>query len=372
MNDEMIRPADAQKLTILMLTLGISVVFIALVSDSLIALFLGAVFSALAYPLFKKVTSWLGGRKGPAAVLTLVILILIVLIPALILLDLIAVQAYDLTQDAMPWLEKQLKNPEALSITIPDWVPFRDKIDSSGPQIAAKLGELAGKVGGYLVSALSAATTGAAGFFLDLFIMLYAMFFFLRSGPPLVEKLMTYPPLSPEIQNRLIEMELSVARATIKGTVVIGLVQGALGGIGFWAVGIQGAAFWAATMAVASVIPSVGTALVWVPAVAYLLITGQGRGRHRPAVVVRHSGRRHRQYSAPDPGRRRHRDPGYPHPHQHLRRSGDVRLPRSPHRAGDCLALRHGVGHLLRNIPRPGRGRGGAGRGAGGHRLTRG
>ena len=275
MNDEMIRPADAQKLTILMLTLGISVVFIALVSDSLIALFLGAVFSALAYPLFKKVTSWLGGRKGPAAVLTLVILILIVLIPALILLDLIAVQAYDLTQDAMPWLEKQLKNPEALSITIPDWVPFRDKIDSSGPQIAAKLGELAGKVGGYLVSALSAATTGAAGFFLDLFIMLYAMFFFLRSGPPLVEKLMTYPPLSPEIQNRLIEMELSVARATIKGTVVIGLVQGALGGIGFWAVGIQGPAFWAATMAVASVIPSVGTALVWVPAVAYLLVTGK-------------------------------------------------------------------------------------------------
>ena len=275
MNDELIRPAEAQKVTILILTLGISVVFVALVSDSLIALFLGAVFSGLAYPFYKKVTSWLGGRKGPAAVLTLVILILIVLLPALGMLDLIAVQAYDLTQGAMPWLEKQLQNPEGLSITIPDWVPFRDKIDSSGPQIAAKLGDLAGKVGGYLVSALSAATTGAAGFFLDLFIMLYAMFFFLRSGPPLVEKLMTYPPLSPEIQARLMEKGLSVTRATIKGTVVIGLVQGALGGIAFWAVGIQGAAFWAATMAVASVIPSVGTALVWVPAVAYLLITGQ-------------------------------------------------------------------------------------------------
>ena len=92
-------------------------------------------------------TSWLGGRKGPAAALTLLILILIVLIPALVLLDLIAVQAYQLTQEAVPWLEKSLENPEDLSIPIPDWVPFRDKIDSSGPQIAAKLGELAGMVG---------------------------------------------------------------------------------------------------------------------------------------------------------------------------------------------------------------------------------
>ena len=275
MKNDLIRSLQAQKLTILFLTLGISAVFIALVSDSLVALFLGAVFSALAYPLYKKVTSWLGGRKGPAAIVTLVILILIVLIPAMIMLDLVAIQAYELTQGAMPWIEKQLQNPEEFSVPIPEWVPFRDKIDSSGPHIAAKLGELAGRIGGYLVSALSAATTGAAGFFLDLFVMLYAMFFFLRSGPQLVEKLMTYPPLSPEIQNRLIEMELSVARATIKGTVMIGLVQGALGGIGFWAVGIQGAAFWGATMAVASVIPSVGTALVWVPAVAYLLFTGE-------------------------------------------------------------------------------------------------
>ena len=54
MNDELIRPAEAQKATILILTLGISVVFVALVSDSLIALFLGAVFSGLAYPSTKK------------------------------------------------------------------------------------------------------------------------------------------------------------------------------------------------------------------------------------------------------------------------------------------------------------------------------
>ena len=275
MNDELFSPEGAQRTTILMLTLLISAAFVVLIRNFLVALFLGAVFSSLAYPLYTKILSWLHGRKGAAAAVTLLILILIVLLPALGMLDLIANQAYELTQEAMPWLEQKLQNPEELSISIPDWVPFHSKIDNSGPQIATKLGELAGKAGGYLVKGLSAATKGTASFFLNLFVMLYAMFYFLRGGPPLVEKLMSYPPLSPAIQRRLLEKGQSVTRATIKGSVVIGLVQGALGGISFAVVGIQGAAFWGAAMALASLIPSVGTALVWVPAVIYLLVTGQ-------------------------------------------------------------------------------------------------
>jgi predicted PurR-regulated permease PerM len=275
MNDEQTRPAGAQNFTILMLTLLISAVFVVLVRNFLLALFLAAVFASLAYPLYTKVLSRLHGRQGAAAAVTLLILILIVLLPSLGMLDLIAIQAYGLTQEAVPWLEQKLQNPDELSITIPDWIPFRGEIESSGPQIATKLGELAGKTGAYLVKGLSAATKGTASFFLNLFVMLYAMFYFLRSGPPLVEKMLSYPPLSPAIQKRLIEKGLSVTRATIKGTLVIGLLQGALGGISFAVVGIQGAAFWGAAMALASVVPSVGTALVWVPAVIYLLVTGQ-------------------------------------------------------------------------------------------------
>jgi predicted PurR-regulated permease PerM len=84
-----------------------------------------------------------------------------------------------------------------------------------------------------------------------------------------------YTPLPREVQALLIGKGLSVTRATLKGTVVIGLVQGALGGAAFAVAGIQGAAFWGAVMAVASVIPSVGTAIVWIPAVIYLFVTGE-------------------------------------------------------------------------------------------------
>jgi predicted PurR-regulated permease PerM len=67
----------------------------------------------------------------------------------------------------------------------------------------------------------------------------------------------------------------SVTRATIKGTLVIGMIQGALAGLGFWVAGIDGAAFWGTVMVVLSIVPGIGAALVWVPAVIYLFVTGQ-------------------------------------------------------------------------------------------------
>jgi predicted PurR-regulated permease PerM len=66
-----------------------------------------------------------------------------------------------------------------------------------------------------------------------------------------------------------------VARATIKGTFVVGLVQGGLAGLGFAVAGIEGSAFWGTIMVVLSIIPGIGTALIWVPAVIYLFVVGK-------------------------------------------------------------------------------------------------
>lgn len=275
MNNSLMGPFGGQKLTVLLITLAITALFLVLIWDFLIALFLAAVFSGLAYPFYKKILDRMPTHKGGAASLTLLLLTLVVLLPGLGMLNLIAIQAYELSQEVVPWIEQRMENPEELSLSLPSWVPFHGQIENSGPQVAAKLGELAGKTGGYLVSGLSAATKGTANFFLELFVMVYAMFYFLRHAPDIVNKIVDYMPLSADIQNRLVDKGLSVTRATIKGTLVIGLVQGVLGGLAFAVAGIQGAAFWGAVMALASVIPSVGTALIWVPAVIYLLATGQ-------------------------------------------------------------------------------------------------
>jgi len=112
-------------------------------------------------------------------------------------------------------------------------------------------------------------------FFFQLFIFLYAMFFFLIDGEALLRKIMYYMPLSKMDESRMMDKFVSVTRATIKGTLVIGVIQGTAAGIGFWVCGISGAVFWGSMMVVLSVIPGIGTALVWVPAAVYLAAVGK-------------------------------------------------------------------------------------------------
>jgi predicted PurR-regulated permease PerM len=118
-------------------------------------------------------------------------------------------------------------------------------------------------------------TAGTAGVLLDLFVMVYAMFFFFRDGKSIVEKIFYYMPLGHEDEELLLERLRSITRATIKGTLVIGVIQGTLAGLAFWVAGIDGAAFWGTVMTVLSVVPGIGAALVWVPAVIYLYLIGQ-------------------------------------------------------------------------------------------------
>jgi predicted PurR-regulated permease PerM len=129
--------------------------------------------------------------------------------------------------------------------------------------------------GAYLVSFASRMTATTAAFLLNLFVMLYAMFFFFRDGHKILERIFYYTPLSDEDETRMLTQLASITRATVKGTMVIGIIQGALAGIAFWVAGIEGAALWGTIMTSLSIIPGIGAALVWVPAVIILFITGQ-------------------------------------------------------------------------------------------------
>ena len=118
-------------------------------------------------------------------------------------------------------------------------------------------------------------TAGTAAFLLDLFIMIYAMFSFFKDGEKILEQIFYYIPLSHEDEQLMLQRFSSITRATVKGTLVVGIIQGALAGIAFWVAGVGGAAFWGTLMAILSIVPGIGAALIWVPAVIYLFITGQ-------------------------------------------------------------------------------------------------
>ena len=267
--------AKFRRIILLLMVVVISIIFFYMIRNYLKAMFLAGIFSGISYPLYRWIRDKFGGREALASILTLLIVILLVLLPLSGFFGIVAAQAVELTEEVIPWVQDKIENPSEIHFSLPSWVPFQDKLQPYTKQIASKLGEAAGMIGSFLFNSISAGTRGTANFFVSLFIMLYAMFFFLIRGDEMGKGLLAYSPLTDEDKTLLVNKGMSVARATIKGTLVIGIVQGALGGIGFAVVGIQGAAFWGTIMAVLSIIPAVGTALVWIPAVVYLLLTGQ-------------------------------------------------------------------------------------------------
>ncbi len=258
---------------LLLLVVGISAIFFAMIRQFLMTLFMTAIFSGLAYPLYRQI---LKRTKRPtlASILTILTILLVVVGPLSTLLGVVTNQALEVSEVVGPWVQEQLRDPAQIPQLLPDWIPFIDKLEPYKAEIITRLGESAGKVGKFLFSSLSAATRGTVAFLFYLIIGLYAMFFFLKDGRALLDKILFYTPLSIEDKERMLDRFVSVTRATLKGTLAIGLLQGALAGIAFAVAGIRGAAFWGTIMAVLSVIPGIGAALVWVPAVIYLLIKG--------------------------------------------------------------------------------------------------
>jgi predicted PurR-regulated permease PerM len=257
------------------MTLAYASLFFALVNDFLMALLLAAVFSGIVYPLYRWLENTSGGRTTMASLVTLLISLAVIVVPLVLLLSLVAEQAIGVAEEVKPWVEQQVEQPLLGEEGLPEWLPFAEELEPYREKISAKLAELAGSLGVYLASSLGKLTEGTVSFFLNLFIMLYAMFFFLISGPELIKTVMGYAPLTQSDKEKMLQVSLSVSRATVKGTLIIGVIQGALGGLGFAVAGIGAAVFWGAVMAVLSILPGIGATLVWGPAVIYLLISGE-------------------------------------------------------------------------------------------------
>jgi predicted PurR-regulated permease PerM len=262
---------------VLILVLAISALFVAVAWPFLQTLLVGAMLAGLCHPLYRWLVRLFGGRESLASIATLLILLLIIVGPLSALLGVVVGQALTVSERAIPWLQDSFG--AATSFDIHQWLvnhfPLVGDFIPSQKEILNSLGTAAKGAGGFLVNWASAFTAGTAGFLLHFFVMLYAMFFFLRDGRSILQRIFYYMPLSHDDEIRMLGRFTSVTRATIKGTLLIGLIQGSLAGVAFYFAGIDGAAFWGTIMVVLSVIPGIGTALVWVPTVIYLYAIGQ-------------------------------------------------------------------------------------------------
>jgi len=261
------------KWALLLLVFLISGLFVAMIGQFLKAIFLAGVFSALAHPLYRRFVNWFGGRKTAASIVTILLIVALVLVPLAMLLGIISTQAIKVGEIARPWVQQQLSEPDAFTSLLKS-IPFYDRIEPYQTLIWTKAGELVSKLSGYLLNQLSVLTLGTASMVFSVFIMLYCMYFFLIDGDRLLQRALYYLPLKDGDERRMLERFTSVTRATLKGTAVIGILQGTLAGAAFAVAGIPSSVFWGAIMAVLSVVPSIGSALIWVPAAIILGVTG--------------------------------------------------------------------------------------------------
>ena len=263
----------ANRFVLLLVVLFITAVFLSMVRPFLMAILLAGIFSALAHPLYSRFKRSFGGRRSLASITTLLLIVVVILLPLGALMGIVTAQAIKVGQSVTPWIKKQISEPAAASELLQS-IPFYDRIEPYRGIIWSKAGEFAEAASRYLIDSLSSATMGTLHFLFLAFILLYTMFFFLMDGDKLLSKILYYIPLQDQDERRLLERFTSVTRATLKGTAVIGVMQGGLAGLGFWVTGIPSAVFWGTIMAVLSIIPGIGTALVWGPAAIILAVSG--------------------------------------------------------------------------------------------------
>ena len=267
-------PSAQRKIFLLILALAITVLFYWLVKGLLLAVFMAAVTSGLLYPFYKKTLNRLGGRKSLASGITVLLSLVLIIIPSLVFLGMVVVEASEITDSAKEWISANNKSSTAIqdelskNPRLKQLLPYQDQIIEKGNQLIAKGGT-------WVAQGLAAGVKGTASFSLSIFVMLYAMAYFLTDGKNIVNTVLRYTPLTDEDQSELLATFVSVTRATLKGKLIVGIVQGGLAGLSFWVAGIDGVLFWSTIMAIFSVIPSVGTAIIWLPAVVFLALNGQ-------------------------------------------------------------------------------------------------
>ena len=262
---------------VVILAITVSALFLAVIWPFLKPLLFGALLAGLCHPLYRWITRLLRGRRSLGAIITLLILFIVVAGPFSAFLGVVVQQALAVSNQAIPWVQQHFG--AASTFNAHDWLVQRfpalaDHVPSQ-EQLVETVGAAAKSIGGFLVTVASRMTATTAVFLLNLFVMVYAMFFFLKDGEKILEKIFYYLPLRDEDEALMLQRFASITRATVKGTLVIGIIQGALAGFAFWVAGIDGAAFWGTIMAILSIVPGIGAALIWVPAVIYLIVTGQ-------------------------------------------------------------------------------------------------
>jgi predicted PurR-regulated permease PerM len=263
-----------------------SLLVLVLAATALFALIIWPFFGAVCWAVFITLVFWplhqrflhgSRGRRNIAALASVAMILLIVILPMTLI-------AASITQEASVLVAK-LRSGEIQLTTffqrgmqaLPEWA--RSMLQRFGmgdlALLQQKIMTTLGSSGQVLTSRVVGIGQVTLDFIVAFFVMLYMLFFLFRDGDQLSQSIARSIPLHPQHTRRLLTQFATVVRATVKGNIVVALAQGALGSVAFWVLGLPGALLWGAVMALLSLLPAVGAALVWGPVAAYFFFSGE-------------------------------------------------------------------------------------------------
>lgn len=263
-----------------------SLLMLVAIASLLFAMILWPFFGAVCWAVFIAIVFWpmhqrfLRGSHGHAnmaAAASLTVILLIVILP-------LSMLAASITQEASVFVGKMRSGEIQIAVffqkflaALPEWA--RNMLQRFGLSDFSLLQQ---RVLANLTASGQIVTSRVVGigqvtldFVVAFFVMLYVVFFLFRDGDRLSRRIARAIPLQPQHTDRLMTQFATVVRATVKGNIVVALVQGALGGIAFAVLGVPGAVLWGAVMALFSLLPAVGAVLVWGPVAAWFFFNGQ-------------------------------------------------------------------------------------------------
>jgi predicted PurR-regulated permease PerM len=262
--------------TFLLLVVAVSLAFAWILWPFYGAVFWGVILAIMFGPFHRRLLRSMGQRRTTAALATVTLVVLMVILPLTLIGSLLlqeGLSVYERFQSGELSLARYF---EQVFGALPAWVT--GVLDRLGLTNLGSIQERlsAGFMEGSQFVAAKALNIGqnTFDFIVNLFIVLYLLFFLLRDGDELARRVRNAIPLRAEQQRALFNRFTTVIRATVKGNVVVAIVQGALGGLIFWSLGVHAPVLWGVLMAFLSLLPAVGSAMIWLPVAIYFLVTG--------------------------------------------------------------------------------------------------
>lgn len=244
----------------------------------LTVIFLGAVLTISFYPVYRKLLKWFRGWRRLTAFVSCLLIILIIVVPIGLFVLLLTGEAYD------TYLLIQDKINSGIFDRFLQWEEggfFYDLkerispvIDLDSIDIKQTIVDMANALSSFLIAQTGNFISTISSIIIGLIVMLFSMYYFFKDGDELVRKAGKLSPLPSVYEGELFKKIASMVKAVIFGVFLTAVIQGIVGGIGFAIAGVSSPVFWGTAIAFFSLVPVVGTAVVWVPAAIILALLG--------------------------------------------------------------------------------------------------